>query len=101
MDCKPSEPCYRFDGKLKSMSPRMAAPASAIPSVIMTGGQRRTVGEALERLTRIQPAPLTGLPYGVQRILRKPMMVYTAAWFLASAFVIVDPLDRLEGGLID
>jgi len=101
MDCEPSEPCYRFGGKLNSMSPRMAAPSSPIPSVITSGAERRTVAEALERLTRIQPAPLTGLPYGVQRILRKPMMVYTAAWFLASAFVIVDPLDRLEGGLID
>jgi len=80
----------------QSRSPaRLAIPSTA------SAGQRRTVGEALERLTTIAPRPLTGLPYGVQRLLRKPMGVYKAAWVLAAAFVIVDPLDRLEGGLID
>lgn len=101
MDCKPSEPCYQFGGKINSMSPRMKAPISLELARSRIPSNRRTVGEALDRLTKIRPAPLTGLPYGVQRILRKPMMVYTAAWFLASALVIVDPLDRLDGGLID
>ena len=86
------------------MSPRMnrsqASTGLAIPEASLSS-QRRTVSEALERLTTIQPKPLTGLPYGIQRILRKPMMVYTAAWFLSAGLVIVDPLDRLDGGLID
>jgi len=93
-------PCYQFGGKLNMMSTRMNN--SAIPELSVAASmRRRTVGEALERLTTIQPRPLTGLPYGVQRVLRKPMGVYTAAWFLATAITIVDPLDRLEGGLID
>lgn len=77
------------------------ATAERLTYIEPAGKRKRTVGEALERLEFIAPRPLTGLPYGVQRALRRPMMVYTAAWFLAAGFVIVDPLDRLEGGLID
>lgn len=64
------------------------------------GKRKRTVVEALERL----PNPISlsdTTPGGIQRVLRKPLMIYNAAVFLAAGFVIVDPLDRLEGGLID
>tara|TARA_Y100001951_G_scaffold47954_1_gene37810 strand:- start:747 stop:1058 length:312 start_codon:yes stop_codon:yes gene_type:complete len=76
-----------------SAAPQLYAPTQ------QTVMRKRTVSEALRRL----PAPptLTGVPYGLQRILRKPLMIYTAAYFLAGATIIVDPLDRLEGGLID
>ena len=65
--------------------------------------RKRTVGEALERLGGVSPPYgfVEALPPGIQRIARKPMMLYTAAWFLAAGAVIVDPLNRLEGGLID
>lgn len=65
------------------------------------GMQRRTVYEALERLYAVRPPSLEGLPYGVQRAARRPLGIYTAAWYLAVGLVLVDPLDRLEGGLID
>lgn len=64
------------------------------------GKRKRSVTEALERL----PNPIflaDTTPGGIQRVLRKPLIIYNAALFLAAGFVIVDPLDRLEGGLID
>lgn len=65
--------------------------------------RKRTVWEALERLGDVSPpyGIVDALPYGLQRMARKPMMIYTAAWWLAAGAVIVDPLNRLEGGLID
>lgn len=69
----------------------------------INGKRKRTVGEALERLGDVSPpyGVIEALPPGVQRIARKPMMLYTMAWWLAAGAVIVDPLNRLEGGLID
>jgi len=76
-----------------------SSPALARATYVVNSKRKRTVLEALERLP--PPPQTTGMPYGVQRVLRKPLMVYTAAYFLAAGFIIVDPLDRLEGGLID
>lgn len=63
--------------------------------------RKRTVGEALQRLSNVPPPSLVGLPFGIQRQFRKAVMVYTGAYFLAASFIIIDPLDRLEGGLND
>lgn len=65
-----------------------------------SGKRKRTVIEALERL----PKPIylsENVPGGIQRIARKPLFIYNAAVFLSAGFVIVDPLNRLDGGLID
>jgi len=102
VQCKPSDPCYRFAGKINTMSNVLNAPES--PSGLIDGAdprspelqQRRTVGEALERvmlplealteagkafpLTRPYTKLLTGLTYGL---------------------ILLDPLDRLEGGFVD
>lgn len=69
----------------------------------LDGKRKRTVWEALERLGDVSPpyGVIETLPPGLQRIARKPMFIYTAAWWLAAGAVIVDPLNRLEGGLID
>lgn len=63
--------------------------------------RKRTVSEALERL----PGPID-LPDIIEetqigRTLRKPLMIYEAARWIAMGLIIVDPLDRLEGGIID
>jgi len=77
-----------------------SSPALERATYVVDGKRKRTVTEALERL----PPPIqlsSRTPGGVQRILRKPLVLYNAAVFLAAGFIIVDPLDRLEGGLID
>lgn len=58
--------------------------------------RKRTRAEALARLYSIRPQT-SDLPYGVQRIARKPLMIYEASLWLAAGLVIVDPLNRLEG----
>ena len=73
----------------------------ATPGPSPPGLQRRTMYEALERLYAVKPPSLEGLPYGIQRAARRPLAIYTMAWYLAVGLVLVDPLDRLEGGLID
>ena len=81
----------------------MPSTSEAITYALEDKKRKRTVGEALERLERVSPpyGVIELLPYGLQRIARKPMFIYTAAWWLAAGAVIVDPLNRLEGGLID
>jgi len=76
-----------------------SSPTLERATYVVDDKRKRTVLEALERLP--PPPQTTGLPFGVQRLARKPLMIYTAAYFLAAGFVIVDPLDRLDGGLID
>lgn len=58
--------------------------------------RKRTRAEALARLYSIRPQT-QNLPYGVQRALRRPLMIYEASLWLAAGLVLVDPLDRLDG----
>jgi hypothetical protein len=58
--------------------------------------RKRTRAEALSRLYSIRPQT-ENLPYGVQRALRRPLMIYEASLWLAAGLVLVDPLDRLDG----
>ena len=63
---------------------------------------KRTVYEALSRIYEADPPDLEGLGlYALARPTRKPFMIYNASRVLAAGLVIIDPLDRLEGGLID
>ena len=63
---------------------------------------KRTVGDALSRIYDADPPDFEGLGlYALARPTRKPFMIYNAARVLAAGLVIIDPLDRLEGGLID
>lgn len=73
----------------------------ATPGPLPPGLQRRTMYEALQRLYAVRPRSLKGTPYGIQRAARRPLGIYAAAWYLSVGLVLVDPLDRLEGGLID
>ena len=89
------------------LAPRETGQGYLIPSnaprltyVTPAGQRKRTMMEALERL----PKPIhlgPNVPGGIQRVARKPLMIYNAAVFLSAGFVIVDPLNRLDGGLID
>lgn len=58
--------------------------------------RKRSRAEALARLYSIRPQT-QDLPYGVQRALRRPLMIYEASLWLAAGLVLVDPLDRLDG----
>mgnify|MGYP001261681983 FL=1 len=64
--------------------------------------RRRTVGEALQRIYDASPPDFeaAGL-YALARPTRKPFMIYNAARVGAAALVMIDPLNRLEGGIID
>lgn len=99
MVCRPQDPCYQFGGKIKTMSKVMAAPRTPTGLPVETteaGPRRRTVGEAVERATG------AGSPIwktGKQFPFTKPYAY--ALQGLTYALILVDPLDRLEGGLID
>ena len=64
--------------------------------------RKRTVGEALQRIYDASPPDLEALSlYGLARPARKPFMIYNAARVVAAGLVIIDPLNRLEGGIVD
>lgn len=58
--------------------------------------RKRSRAEALERLYSIRPGQLD-LPPVLERTLRRPLVLYEAALWLAAGLVIIDPLDRLDG----
>jgi len=58
--------------------------------------RKRSRAEALARLYSIRPQT-QDMPYGVQRALRRPLMIYEASLWLAAGLVLADPLDRLDG----
>lgn len=96
---RPLAPLLETEGRgvtytvVSALSPVISGPSS----------QRRTVAEALERLASLPlGAPLPpGTPPGVVRVLRRPLGVWYMARLLAAGLIVIDPLDRLEGGLID
>ena len=98
MACKPSDPCYVFNGKLNSMSERMPQPIAinGLDVIEEDGPRKRTVSEALDR---VQGAGSPIWKVGKQFPFTKPYAY--ALQGLTYALVLVDPLDRLEGGLID
>jgi len=101
MNCKPGTPCYEFAGKLESMSPRLNKSVSPegypiVEASRKTSMRRRSVNEALARVKGAgSPLWKTGKRYPFT----KPYAY--ALQGLTYALVLVDPLDRLDGGLID
>lgn len=102
MLCKPSEPCWVFGGKIDSMSPALTRARIEVGKSEGPVLRRRTVSEALERLSKL-PSPILprGTPPGVVRLLRRPLGIYALGLMGAALLIVIDPLDRLEGGLID
>ena len=98
MECKPGQPCWIFGGKVNSMSNEMARSRSVSGLQIQPSNTkvRRSVPDALKRANEVgsplwramRVFPLTA-PYGL------------ALQGLTYGLIVVDPLDRLEGGLID
>jgi hypothetical protein len=65
-----------------------------------SGKRRRTVVEALERIYGADPPDFDAVHlYGFSRLTRKAFILYNASRLVAAGLVILDPLDRLEGGL--
>ena len=101
MQCKPSEPCYRFGGKLNTMSGALNRSRSSSGLAITQDSssssmRRRTVGEALVRAGE-QGSPIWR---GFKRIPFFKPYAYGLQG-LTYALILIDPLDRLDGGLID
>ncbi len=101
MSCKPSDPCYQFGGKVNSMSSKLNVSQSpeGLPltePAVRDGMRRRTVGEAMQRAQGVG-SPVWKL--AKQYPFAKPYAY--ALQGLTYALILVDPLDRLEGGLID
>ncbi len=81
-------------------APSYIPPSSALNLVYgseKTSKRKPTKLEAIQKLAGAPPPSAKGLPYGVQRIVRKPIMVYQGAWLLAGGLILIDPLDRTEG----
>ncbi len=83
-------------------APSYIPPSSALDLVYgtpkaTTTKRKPTKLEALQKLSMAPPPSAKGLPYGVQRQLRKPLMIYQNAFLLAGALILIDPLDRTEG----
>ena len=95
---RPLSPLLETEGRgvtytvVSALSPVISGPSS----------RRRTVIEALERLATL-PSPILprGTPPGIVRLMRRPLGIYGMALLLAAGLIVIDPLDRLEGGLID
>ena len=62
----------------------------------VTDKRKRSRMEALARLYAIRPK-VENLPFGIQRAIRRPLVIYEASLWLAAGLVITDPLDRLDG----
>jgi len=80
----------------------MPIPAVQPTVQIAPSPKKRTVNEALHRLYDAAPPDFETIGlYGLVRATRKPFAIYNLARLGAAGLVIIDPLNRLEGGLID
>lgn len=102
MSCKPTEPCFVFAGRLRTMSNEFER--IGITNAIRTTQpvnrngmmHKRTVGEAMER------ANAAGSPlWRTTRTIPFLRPYGYALQALTYGLIMVDPLDRLDGGLID
>ena len=101
MLCKPTDPCYVYQGKLNSMSRTLAREQlvydidNSDELAMEKTFQRRTVNEAFARANSA-----LGLTKSAKRVPFFRPYAYLLQG-LTYALIVVDPLDRLEGGLID
>mgnify|MGYP001201996973 CR=1 FL=1 len=102
MMCKPEDPCFVFQGKLNTMSRDLARQElnsridSGNESAIEKTFRRRTVAEAFARAND-KGSPLWR---GAKQVPFLNPYAYLLQG-LTYALIVVDPLDRLEGGFID
>lgn len=94
MTCKPSDPCYVYQGKLRTMSPSMVTVGSIDVDVSnSTGPQlvKRSKVEAVDRASdklALVNRTFKGIPFFRPYVLGLNLLTY--------GLILVDPLDRLE-----
>ena len=90
MECKPSDPCYLFQGRVNIMSPRMGT--------ITTNLQYRPEPELVKRTKAEAGVRAFNVLSKTNRLAKIPFVrpyIY-ALNTLTFGLIIVDPLDRLE-----
>ena len=90
MVCKPTDPCYVFQGKLNMMSPSMVTVGSITSQFSSATSEQRTKAEAAGRaydvLTNVNP--FAKIPFLRPYIYGLNLLTY--------GLILIDPLDRLE-----
>ena len=93
MPCKPSDPCYIYQGMLRTMNPSMVTVGSITADISTSNGpqlMQRTkleaAGRAYDVLTNVNP--FAKIPFLRPYIYGLNLLTY--------GLILVDPLDRLE-----
>ena len=94
MVCKPTDPCYVYQGKLNTMSPSIVAVGSITSDISTPRGPqlvKRSKGDAIiraeDKLSKVNRT-LRGIPIVRPYVLGLNLLTY--------GLILVDPLDRLE-----
>jgi len=91
MECKPTDPCYVFQGRMNMMSPSLVQPSPSLASSRSIPQYRqRTTVEALDRADDVLDM------LGVARAIPIVRPYVRALELLTYGLIILDPLDRLE-----
>lgn len=91
MECKPTDPCYVFQGRMNMMSPSLVQPSPSLESSSsMSQYRQRTTGEALDRADDALNI------LGVARAIPILRPYFRGLELLTYGLIILDPLDRLE-----
>jgi hypothetical protein len=93
MPCKPTDPCYIYQGQLRTMSPSIVTVGSITVDISTSSGpqlMQRTRGEAAIRAYDVlnKVNPFTKIPFLRPYIYGLNLLTY--------GLIVVDPLDRLE-----
>ena len=93
MVCKPTDPCYVYQGKLRTMSPSIVTVGSITVDISTSSGaqlMQRTradaAGRAYDVLTNVNP--FAKIPFLRPYVYGLNLLTY--------GLILVDPLDRLE-----
>ena len=90
MDCKPTDPCYVYQGMLNMMSPSMVTIGSITTKFSSADAEQRTKAEAAGRAYDVlnNVNPFAKIPFLRPYIYGLNLLTY--------GLILVDPLDRLE-----
>ena len=94
MTCKPSDPCYIYQGMLRTMNPSMVTIGSITSDISTPRGPqlvKRSKGDAIiraeDKLSKVNRT-LRGIPIVRPYVLGLNLLTY--------GLILIDPLDRLE-----
>lgn len=94
MVCKPTDPCYIYQGKLNTISPSMVTIGSIEANISTARGPamvQRSKAEAIDRVEdklAIVNRTFRGIPFFRPYVIGLNLLTY--------GLILVDPLDRLE-----